>query len=1121
MFKRILKIVGFVLLGFVILFGGIIGFMAIRGDFKKKEIKPTSVKFAIEGTDLIFDASSKDSPTLANGQILTFTITAEPLDVNVTECTLKLSNPHLLTFMQFIDGSWKEYNGNTFYLNTPIYFKLNDVTDANVDDYYDGVLTITVKDKSGLLQDTIDLVIDRTITSISFKDQAPSTLNNNIINGLFYYEEGQGGGTKAQVLMANENEDYPLEIIAAPLKSLKPFSSEDSKIVEVYYMQDGDQPRLLTHDEEEVIMHRYTDQGELVEDNCDFLKFDEENNCFVFNSAQSGDYSFKLLTYPTYKIQDSILSEAMSFVDRLKSEDVLTKSVVIKVTGTDAEEVRFEGDGEFVTLNLLQDNNLVANNPTMLNVTDLGLVLAKDRTPNITTRYNELKFLKDSDFINNLTWKFKTFTTEGSNVTYGNQDVTIIFSKNALGKFKANVSNLQALIGDVSEFDVALKLDTDKYIMELSNIDDNDSSIYTKLYFTLNVDTQVAGKTLNLNTILTTIGSETLQVVEFETIINTGADQEESSDEYELALMSEGCLVLGEVIDSEEGIYSFKSLKSGIYLAMLGGNKIGLKGLINDEFLTNIHYDGMDTLLTIKPINGEWAEDDKEIKLYAIVINSDGSCVSTDIPLDVKINEAITNIATIGTNLDLPLIINTNSIELKEDAGYNIEDLTWVEQELNYNQVVLFVDESQAHLFKTIDYIAINNYRLVGYMDGNVFVNRLVGADGGNYLVADYDNVKLYPVLVRTRYLKEESRLQTAEEYISELLTGKVGTCDATIQKADGSAIGTCSINYDLSLLSGRRITKQSNTYVLSTNYNAQKQYYIKNNSYEMATPELDEIEAWATQTKYYEKVDCIKISDIFASATAFNDRGLQAYTISGNTLTKVNDSITADNLDNYYILVDDYQVTSVQNDGTNITINASVRFGGASIGEVKFIISANEYQTDVQRKFIISYQKFYNNKPINIKAYYEFDSNITLNFAGTYFEELGYTDVYQIIEGHSELNFAYEGAGDALIKDKNATIGFKIDYNSSSVIYNDILTNNRFSISAFEYNHADQEIGIIVDNDIIRFTNYIKTSDTAVIAGKTYYSYSNGLYSVVDEPKTVDIDSYYEHVVTYVKTSD
>ncbi len=228
MFKRILKVVGFVLLGFVVVIGGVLGFMAIRGDFKQKEIYPTALKFAYGNSqeaidlsqpiELLFDVRSE---TESKKKIYSFTVMADPVDVNQLACTVEPNYPSLITFKEWVNNQWVDYKSNTFYINKPIFFQLNDVTENNVDDYYDGVLRFKVIDSSNMLNQTIAFEVDRAITSIAFKDT--KSANNVITNGLFASDDRKYEGATVQLLEAVQGQDYPLEVITAPLKAIKPF----------------------------------------------------------------------------------------------------------------------------------------------------------------------------------------------------------------------------------------------------------------------------------------------------------------------------------------------------------------------------------------------------------------------------------------------------------------------------------------------------------------------------------------------------------------------------------------------------------------------------------------------------------------------------------------------------------------------------------------------------------------------------------------------------------------------------------------------------------------------------------------------------------------------------------
>jgi len=41
----------------------------------------------------------------------------------------------LIKFVTWVDGEWKEYKSNTFYLNRPIYFQVKDITTENLESY--------------------------------------------------------------------------------------------------------------------------------------------------------------------------------------------------------------------------------------------------------------------------------------------------------------------------------------------------------------------------------------------------------------------------------------------------------------------------------------------------------------------------------------------------------------------------------------------------------------------------------------------------------------------------------------------------------------------------------------------------------------------------------------------------------------------------------------------------------------------------------------------------------------------------------------------------------------------------------------------------------------------------
>ena len=673
MFKRILKVVGIVLLGFVLLIGGVVAFMAIRGDFKKQVINPTAISFSITKTELLFDANLIGQESLKNEQIFTFTILAEPLNVTETECILNvMSGRSLIQFKEWKNGKWVDYNSNKFYINKPIYFQLKDVTEENVDEYDDGVVTIKITDKSGMLRQTLDLEIDRNITSISFFDRGVGKENNNkIINGLFGYELENGySNNPYQKLEAIEGEDYPLQVITAPLKADKPFNREypedDSrnfaKIYEIYYIEEGQPYPLITVENEDVngfqevklgVANTTTGKIEPKLD-CDFLKYDVKNGNYVFNSTASGDYEFKLATYPNYKIQnekEQLKLEGASFIEILNSNDMITKTAVITVNGSEAEKVEFEGDiTSGISMQLLKDNKLVVNNNLMADAYNLGLTLTKTFSgTEITGRYNELQFLGDEHFTKNLKWVFKDENSLN--------DIQIEFYQDGFHNIKAKTSGLEGDYLDSStEYDVKL-IKESNYMLTLNHTETIDGATTETIITFVLVADDITGNVLSLQKENGKVNIEVLYIQEVEGTYTPQMAQ------LSVTTKLESCFILDGIINEEEKSYSFKSLTPGIYFSLLGKRKSDtLAKLINEDFIANIEYNNSDSIITIKPTSPTWTEENVEIKLYAVVVNSNGSWTYTAVPRGVSVREVSTSINVNNDGvLSLPIVIEGTS----------------------------------------------------------------------------------------------------------------------------------------------------------------------------------------------------------------------------------------------------------------------------------------------------------------------------------------------------------------------------------------------------------------------------------------------------------------------------
>jgi len=1158
MFKRIVKVVGFVLLGFVLVIGGVVAFMAIRGDFKKQVIKPTAIDFSIDTTELLFDASITDKPTMANGRVHSFKISAQPENVTEIECVLKLDSP-LITFVEYKDGEWKKYNSNKFYLNRPIYFVVNDVVGnaegkdflMSESEYDDGVLTITVKDSSGLLQDTLELEIDRAITSISLKDSNDE--NNQITNGLFAYEDGKGEGQVVQNLEFVESQDHVLEIITAPLKASKPFNLESAKIVELYYVELGQQ-KMIVNDGEVVKLQRYDDQGNKIEEDCEFLTYDTSTGNYVFNSTSSGKFEFLLATYPTYEIQERITSQEMSFIERLQSvefdgkKSMITKSVVITVSGTEAERVSFEGNVETkIEMNLFKDNKWIVNDYTNIdpNIFDLGLTLSKASETEITGRYNELKFLDNADFDTRLVWNLrKTINVDDSNITsidkksieYANALATIIFSRTVSGNTIAIVNGFddENVVNGV-EYNVFLnKISDMEYSMILlhgeQDVNNADQVKLTELSFRLKLD-PVAGRVLNLddgytlddnslnNLILTGVDVSVYSMV----IGSEYAEEVDSNSSYynvELA----NCMILDEYND-ENKTCKLKTLKEGIYLSILEQEtQYSLQTLINDNFvISSIEPNGANSIISIKPIK-EFAG--YSINLYAIVVNSNGSWRYTETPRGITIKAEESNIVLSNDGkLDLPVIVG-DSLDYTTD--FDVEDLAGVVGNGSYTELLLFAPKyslltmsnqpkgwgyfdvytKSGDIFTKVDggapayeankYYTLASYDMIDlisttidgetcYLVGYIENNRFV-----NKVVATRENyyTKLYPVLAKSEYLKDMGRLQTAEEYVDSLLNKTATIGDVT---------------YDLTLYAGRTITKDGSKFVkVSEGFETNKQYYqFIGGSFTEVTPE----DVNDGVNNYYKKVN-VELAKVVLGDTADSaNANLKYYTLRGDelvqTTTVIGDATFTSNWGNYYVIVTHYAIESKADNGTDITITACPYYNSIKLHKsVDFTISIAEYNTACAGKFVVG-STGNANTYITATSYYDFKNSTitpTSTFGGTYFDNPDAIkgDDYQIIAGHKSIKVDWDGFKNGGDEDesriKNKTVKSFISINRNDADHIVGIIHESISVRAVEYNELGE-----FERDLQKELNPMLGLIRANIVYNPnfkYFIYNGGVYS-------------------------
>lgn len=1142
LFKRILKIFGIVSLGAVVLIGCVIGVMAIRGDFKEKKIEPTEISFEVDGLKvegenikLEYDVSAS-----VDENIYSFTVKAFPEDTTELECAVKVSEPSLITFKTKKDGEWVDYNSDVFYLNRPIYFSLNNVTDAELqlED------TITISVEAGYVQTKMALEVERKVTSISFEDQIDAE-NNQIINGLFAYEyvendegeiEAKYDGTQDQKLEAFLNQPYDLKVITAPLKALKPFNSRDAKEYEIYYM-DANVPKLLMHDNEVVKLQVFDDKGSVSTQSCDFLTYDLTKNVYVFNSSRSGEYEFRLAVYPTYAKQEELKGDVtLSIGDRLGA--MVVKKVILNVTGTDAQSIEFDNGQDNVLMNLLDNNWFILSNPLVEDAQNLGMVLRKGKGT-ITGRFDELTFLSQDNFRNDLIWRFYLIREEvitdeeggeTKKYTQTNEIVEMNFFNNASGKKCAQVSGISG-IPDGTNFDVELKLNGDnKYILTLKGkIEQGEDQIDVSLSLNLVADSKTGGQ------------------LSLQTENNLITMRRDDTTDIFLKFNGGNSMILGNKSATDESVYDFQTLKQGLYLVFLGAEENSLYRNINDKFQTEILKNGADTRINIVPKDGAMGKLTK--CLYGIVVNSDGSMAYTSSPISVTVNKKTSSIELVKSSVIIPITIKNGVTSYGDEIS--VESLVKV-KDGSYKEVLLFapkydyiklttrpddwetasstyyIYDGETGVYQTANSVEWeagkfykkikNNYR---FIDGIYYLNNktryyllgYIGLDGKfvNRVVATGENFdsRLYPFVPQTEFLSEYKRNQTAEEYVDALLTNSM----SGVISSTGDAT---SIRLDTALVSNRKLFVMGGFVQASTKYDANIEYYKvdENGNYvPTAVPSGDQ-KAWDSKyTEYY-----------IVEPTYLNNMeyvvGATYYTIEDGVYVDATTSARGESdwnsvKGNYYVKADYYLIASVENDGVNdIKITAKLCSSGKLF---EHTIEVSIGQDDNNKINITNANEFWDvSKYVTVNNYYDFD-NSTLQpkaeFEGSYYEDGKNVngDKHYIIVDHKDIAMDWNGStseGDNAIKNKTANI--TLTMNSR-----DVLSNIRgdLRLRAYEYDENNQFLrdntATISFGEITMQEAVYEQATDLYDKNKTYYTKSGEVYTPVAQVPQNEIDDW------------
>jgi len=737
--KRVLKIFAIVFGVAIALFGAIIGVMAIRGDFKKPHIEPTSLYFDLpydeaDGSyymDVTYYCNEVDTKGERKSNIYYFILRSKPDDTTELDCTMTVeSGSELIDFCDREGNFLSNADSAKVKINKPVYFKLSSDFDNNTENYEvsNGVVKIYFNSSNNLCNGYLTINIDRQVSSVSLYDFTTPNSNNNIHqNGKFNFEKvvyepvslvaipelGWGGyyiqttdGVFEEVALDAEykssevyytsyinstlnlaisaNDPYPLVPIYAPENSNKPFTNVSGKTCDIF-IKNGNVYENITNT------------------TSSYIYLDNEG-VYRFISSEPGDHEFYLVTYPTYAIQ----KEAEEFFENetntdniiFNNEFAITRKVMIRVQNFGIQSVQFKDNEEVfnVSLNLFKDNYFVLDDSTLgANYTNLEVSMYNNKGYEEVSRLNQVKFLGAEDFIEGKI----TFTASSIGTEKGKAQILIDGRNAILSNFNNEkvdgrrnytlqyVAKGQDLNGQAVEEDCML----------LSiNFDENDNNSL-KLAFKVLTNNENGITKLDSTSVKLFTGN----------ILTNFIDETFVCSTSNLLVKNLGKNTQNEVV------YVLGTIKVGSYLVFTDGksNKNGLFSITSSGYSNS-------KVFKVFP-----KEKQASLRLYLFVVNEDYSFKYTEKYVTISVDPENTTY-TKETEIEDLKIKYSNGGLLIETSEIPVDSLLTFNTG-SYTLPLMFVKDSNIKVH-TVDVTitrGANTYRLVGYVENGKFVNSI------------------------------------------------------------------------------------------------------------------------------------------------------------------------------------------------------------------------------------------------------------------------------------------------------------------------------------------------------------------------------------------------------------
>lgn len=766
MAKRIFKIVGIVFGVAIVLFGAIIGIMALQGKFKKPHIEPKSLYFdlsydQVERTyymDVTYYANELDTKGEVKSNLNYFILRATPDNVTELDCTMQVVwGQDLIDFCDEEGNLLSNEEKSKVKINKPVYFKISSDYDYTSVGYQEtrGEVKIQFYPTNNLSNADLKINIDRQVSSVSLYDFTNSQ-NNVHQNGKFDYEknvydivtlteapeswegyyiqvedgvympinldeefENFATGTvffksrlnKTLNLVISANDDYALIPIYAPENSNKPFSSTDGKSCNIYIKNGGVYEDVKTT-------------------SSSYIKLGQDGN-YYFNSTEPGEHELYLVTYPTYAIQQEALEYFANDnnTDNLifNNDYAIIRKVVINVQNFGIKEVTFQSESDesnteafVIGLDLFKDNYFVMNKNLGGEYVNLEVSMKNNQDKVENSRLNQAKFFDISDFVQGNV----SFTAKATGINTG---VEIKKATIVLEGTNAILTNFgEAKVDGVRNYYISYEPANDEYKISIRDfgVDGTLSLIFKAPY-------------VKENGLFKLQSSTTMRVEssgKLAEIVNSG-------EEFTCSTPN----LLGKC---DNGVYSIGTIKAGSYLVFT-------EGAYSRNNLFEISSSGYGAEKTFKVLPMTFCAN---LNLYMFIVNEDGSCVYTENPATVSIDPEATTFTKTEDVDDLKIKFTEIEIEgvktgKAETSDIAISSLVNI-QTGSYVLPLMFVKTSDVKV-KTLPVTLYdskgNAYRLVGYLDEDKnFVNSVKSLDNAIGLQELCVIILEYPYSIKT-----------------------------------------------------------------------------------------------------------------------------------------------------------------------------------------------------------------------------------------------------------------------------------------------------------------------------------------------------------------------------------